>query len=267
MWTSCSSCTTRRAPGCCTHNPATQTTALIQTDLPEGRYYLHVRNAAAGDPVQFHSHGLHGLRQHRPILHQRLRDRSDQRDRAAAGGSADLRSHAVRSDQPPLHGHLFRRRCRGRIHDRLERHPSHRSERLRPTRPVHFGGCHDRRHPAHGHLRGRSTRRRRMVARPQRHLHGVDAERTGGRHPGRLGGGGTTRPVQRGRAFGHLLRQHGCDPGWTLEPQWQYGTPSYSGRTHQRLHRHQDHRLQPERQLRQQPACQVRHHAADQHFR
>jgi hypothetical protein len=33
-----------------TTNPATQTTALIQTDLPEGRYYLHVRNAAAGDP-------------------------------------------------------------------------------------------------------------------------------------------------------------------------------------------------------------------------
>ena len=36
-----------------TNNPASQTTALIQTDLPEGRYYLHVRNAGAGDP--FHS--------------------------------------------------------------------------------------------------------------------------------------------------------------------------------------------------------------------
>jgi hypothetical protein len=33
-----------------TNNPSTQTTALIQTDLPEGRYYLHVRNSGAGDP-------------------------------------------------------------------------------------------------------------------------------------------------------------------------------------------------------------------------
>lgn len=34
-----------------TNNPATQTTALIQTNLPEGRYYLHVRNSAAGNPL------------------------------------------------------------------------------------------------------------------------------------------------------------------------------------------------------------------------
>ena len=33
-----------------TDNPASQTTALIQSTLPEGRYYLHVRNSAAGDP-------------------------------------------------------------------------------------------------------------------------------------------------------------------------------------------------------------------------
>jgi hypothetical protein len=34
-----------------TSNPATQTTALIETNLPAGRYYLHVRNAAAGAPL------------------------------------------------------------------------------------------------------------------------------------------------------------------------------------------------------------------------
>jgi len=33
-----------------TSNPATQTTALIETSLAEGRYYLHARNSAAGDP-------------------------------------------------------------------------------------------------------------------------------------------------------------------------------------------------------------------------
>jgi hypothetical protein len=33
-----------------TNNPASQTTALIQTNLGEGRYYLHVRNSGAGDP-------------------------------------------------------------------------------------------------------------------------------------------------------------------------------------------------------------------------
>jgi hypothetical protein len=34
-----------------TNNPTTQTTALIETDLPEGRYYLYVRNSGAGDPL------------------------------------------------------------------------------------------------------------------------------------------------------------------------------------------------------------------------
>lgn len=33
-----------------TSNPASQTTALIETSLAEGRYYLHVRNSGAGDP-------------------------------------------------------------------------------------------------------------------------------------------------------------------------------------------------------------------------
>jgi hypothetical protein len=33
-----------------TSNPASQTTALIETNLAEGRYYLHVRNSGAGDP-------------------------------------------------------------------------------------------------------------------------------------------------------------------------------------------------------------------------
>jgi hypothetical protein len=33
-----------------TNNPATQTAALIQTNLAEGRYYLYVRNSGAGDP-------------------------------------------------------------------------------------------------------------------------------------------------------------------------------------------------------------------------
>lgn len=33
-----------------TNNHASQTTALIQTNLGEGRYYLHVRNSGAGDP-------------------------------------------------------------------------------------------------------------------------------------------------------------------------------------------------------------------------
>ncbi len=33
-----------------TNNPATTTTALIETNLPAGRYYLHVRNSGAGDP-------------------------------------------------------------------------------------------------------------------------------------------------------------------------------------------------------------------------
>jgi hypothetical protein len=33
-----------------TNNPASQTTTLIQTNLGEGRYYLHVRNSGAGDP-------------------------------------------------------------------------------------------------------------------------------------------------------------------------------------------------------------------------
>jgi hypothetical protein len=33
-----------------TNNPASQTTALVQTNLGEGRYYLHVRNSGAGDP-------------------------------------------------------------------------------------------------------------------------------------------------------------------------------------------------------------------------
>lgn len=32
-------------------NPASQTTALIETSLAEGRYYLHVRNSAAGSPL------------------------------------------------------------------------------------------------------------------------------------------------------------------------------------------------------------------------
>jgi hypothetical protein len=32
-------------------NPATLTTALIETTLTEGRYYLHVRNSAAGSPL------------------------------------------------------------------------------------------------------------------------------------------------------------------------------------------------------------------------
>jgi hypothetical protein len=33
-----------------TNNPATQTTAVIQTNLSEGRYYLYVRNSGAGNP-------------------------------------------------------------------------------------------------------------------------------------------------------------------------------------------------------------------------
>ncbi len=33
-----------------TNNPALQTTALIQTNLVEGRYYLYVRNSGGGDP-------------------------------------------------------------------------------------------------------------------------------------------------------------------------------------------------------------------------
>jgi hypothetical protein len=33
------------------NNPATQTTALIETTLAEGRYYLHVRNSGAGTPL------------------------------------------------------------------------------------------------------------------------------------------------------------------------------------------------------------------------
>jgi hypothetical protein len=33
-----------------TNNPATQTIAVIQTNLTEGRYYLHVKNAGAGNP-------------------------------------------------------------------------------------------------------------------------------------------------------------------------------------------------------------------------
>jgi hypothetical protein len=33
-----------------TSNPGTQTGALIQTDLLQGRYFLHVRNSGAGDP-------------------------------------------------------------------------------------------------------------------------------------------------------------------------------------------------------------------------
>jgi hypothetical protein len=32
------------------NNPASQTTALIQSTLPAGRYYLHIRNSGAGDP-------------------------------------------------------------------------------------------------------------------------------------------------------------------------------------------------------------------------
>ncbi len=34
-----------------TNNPALQTTALIQTNLIQGRYYLHVRNSEAGSPL------------------------------------------------------------------------------------------------------------------------------------------------------------------------------------------------------------------------
>lgn len=34
-----------------TNNPATQTIALIETNLVEGRYYLYVRNSGAGDPL------------------------------------------------------------------------------------------------------------------------------------------------------------------------------------------------------------------------
>jgi hypothetical protein len=34
-----------------TNNPASQTLALIQTNLPIGRYYLHVRNTGAGSPL------------------------------------------------------------------------------------------------------------------------------------------------------------------------------------------------------------------------
>jgi hypothetical protein len=33
------------------NNPALQTAALVQTDLAEGRYYLYVRNSGAGDPL------------------------------------------------------------------------------------------------------------------------------------------------------------------------------------------------------------------------
>lgn len=32
------------------NNPASQTTALLQTNLTQGRYFLHVRNSGAGDP-------------------------------------------------------------------------------------------------------------------------------------------------------------------------------------------------------------------------
>lgn len=34
-----------------TNNPATQTTALIQTNLPEGLYFLHVRSTGVGNPL------------------------------------------------------------------------------------------------------------------------------------------------------------------------------------------------------------------------
>lgn len=34
-----------------TNNPATQTTALIQTNLPEGLYFLHVRGTGVGNPL------------------------------------------------------------------------------------------------------------------------------------------------------------------------------------------------------------------------
>jgi len=34
-----------------TNNPSSQTTALVQTNLSEGRYYLHVCNSAAGSPL------------------------------------------------------------------------------------------------------------------------------------------------------------------------------------------------------------------------
>jgi hypothetical protein len=209
------------------NNPPDLTTALIQTNLSEGKYYLHVRNSGAGDPFSstptgytaYGSLGQYFISGYLvaptgyvapPVAELQITDLTQSGLRAkafsviysdnTAVAVASLDSNDVRITGP-------------KGYDRLAQFLSVDATTDGTPRVATYAAPAQRRH---------------VAALRQRHLHGLDADQSGGGHRGSVGGAGHARQFTVAVPVTLYVANLDTDPGWTLEPQWEYGTPSYA---------------------------------------
>ncbi len=89
-------------------NPPNQTAAKIQTNLSEGRYYLHIRNSGAGSPLSTPPTGYTSYGSLGQVLYQRLHRVTHSPQLPTHGGGIDHRNYTDGRGGARVHRRLLR---------------------------------------------------------------------------------------------------------------------------------------------------------------